>query len=283
MLLLPAFLSVIFLLAYPLYLVFTLALNERVGINFLQTREMNFGFANFEMVLTDNRTWHAVWNTVVYTAGSIIPAFLIGLALALLLNRQFPARRWIRSLIFLPWAVPGVIVSITFLWMLNTSFGVVNAQLRNLGIISGEIGWYTDPDVAMFSVILPTIWKGFPFFALTMLAALQAIPATLYEAARLDGATKFQLFRFVTWPGIRGPAVLVLILQTLWVMREFDIPFATTGGGPAGATETLGLLIYDEAFSYFRVGNAAALGVLLLLMALAIIVFARGPLRKEYF
>jgi multiple sugar transport system permease protein len=282
-LLLPAFLSVAFLLAYPLYLVFQLALNERAGMNFLQTGVINWGLDNFRVVLTDNRTWSAFGKTAIYTVGSIVPAFLMGLGIALLLNQAFPGRRWFRSLILLPWAVPGVIVSIIFLWMFDTSFGVVNSILRNLGLITGEIRWYTSPDMAMFSVIVPTVWKGFPFFALTLLAALQSIPGSLYEAARVDGATAMERFWHVTWPGIRGAATLVTILQTLWVLREFDIIYATTGGGPLAATETLGLLVYNEAFDYFRMGTASAVGVLLLAVALMVILVALKPLRKEYF
>lgn len=282
-LLLPAFLSVAFLLAYPLYLVFQLALNERAGMNFLQTGVINWGLDNFRVVLSDSRTWAAFGRTAIYTVGSIVPSFLIGLGIALLLNQVFPGRRWFRSLLLLPWAVPGVIVSIIFLWLFDTSFGVVNAILRNLGLISGEIRWYTSPDMAMFSVIVPTVWKGFPFFALTLLAALQSIPGSFYEAAKVDGATAIQRFWHVTWPGIRGAATLVTILQTLWVLREFDIIYATTGGGPLAATETLGLLVYNEAFDYFRMGTASAIGVLLLAVAMLVILISLKPLRKEYF
>ena len=281
-LLLPALLCVAFLLAYPLYLVFQLALNEGARMNFMN-RPINWGLGNFAVIFNDKRTWSALVNTAVYTVGSIIPSFLLGLALALLLNRSFPGRRWFRSLVLLPWAVPGVIVSIIFLWMFDTSFGVVNSMLRNLGLIEDEIRWYTSRDMAMISVIMPTIWKGFPFFALTLLAALQAIPATLYEAAKIDGATAFQQFVHVTWPGIRGAAVLVTILQTLWVLRELDIIFATTGGGPVGATETIGLLVYNEAFDYFRIGTASAAGVLMLGLAIVLIILAMKPLKKEYF
>lgn len=282
-LLFPAFASVAFLLAYPLFLVFQLSLSEGAGMNFLQQPVESWGLENFEIVLTDERTWSSLLNTLIYVVGSIVPAFVFGLCVALLLNYSFPGRRWFRSLILLPWAVPGVIVSIVFLWMLDTSFGVVNSVLRNMGLIESEIGWYTDPDIAMFSVIVPTIWKAFPFFTLTLLAALQAIPETFYEAAKVDGANAVQRFRHVTWPGIQGAATLAGILQTLWVLREFDIIFATTGGGPVGATETLGLLIYNEAFDYFRMGTAAATGVLLLALALIVILVALRPLKKEYF
>ncbi|HEY4203175.1 MAG TPA: sugar ABC transporter permease [Devosiaceae bacterium] len=282
-LLLPALLCVAFLLGYPLYLVFQLSLSERAGMNFLQVGTQHWGLANFQIILSDGRTWFAIWRSVAYTIGSIVPSFLIGLGVALLFNNVFPGRRWLRSLVLLPWAVPGVVVSIIFLWMFDTSFGVINSILRDLHIISGEVPWFTSPNVALISVIIPTIWKGFPFFALTLLAALQSIPASLYEAAKVDGATRWERFRHVTWPGIRGAAALVTILQTLWVLREFDIIYATTGGGPIGSTETLGLLVYNEAFKSFRMGTASAIGVLMLVIALVLIVLSLKPLKREYF
>jgi multiple sugar transport system permease protein len=132
-------------------------------------------------------------------------------------------------------------------------------------------------------VIVPTFWKSYPFFTLTLLAAMQSIPEHLYEAARVDGATAWQRFLHITWPGIRSPATLALVLNGLWVFREFDIIFAATGGGPAKATETLGIRAYNEAFSYFYMGRASVIGVLMLVIALAAVFIARRQLRKEFF
>ena len=226
-------------------------------------------------------TWAAFAHSAVYTTGTLVPAFALGLVAALLFHRTFPARRWLRSLLLLPWAVPGVIVSISFLWMFDASFGVVNSVLRRLGWLSTDLAWFVDSNTAMIAVILPTIWKSFPFFAITMLAALQSIPATLYEAARVDGATAWQQFVHVTWPGIRGAAMLAVLLNTLWTFREFDIVFASTGGGPAGATETLGILVYREAFGSFRFGTAAALGVVMLVTAICVVAAGYRWLREE--
>lgn len=282
-LLAPAVAAILFLVGYPLYLVAQLSLREGNGMDFLNLSAQPLGLGNYREMLADERTWAALRHSFVYTAGTIVPAFLIGLGVALLLDLQFPGRRWLRSLILLPWAVPGVVVSILFLWLLDSSFGVVNAILRDIGLIKGDIRWYTQPANAMVAVILPTVWKAFPFFALTLLAALQSIPETLYEAARMDGAGKWSRFRHITWPGIRGAAVLATILDTLWVFREFDIIYAATGGGPVGATETLGLLVYNEAFSFFRIGTASALGILMLAIAILMVLLALKPLRREYF
>ena len=282
-LLAPAVLAVMALIAWPMYLIVSISFREGKSLNFLALSSRPLGFGNYEIVLNDPATWHSVLVSLLYTFGTIAPAFLIGLSTALLLNRVFPFRRWLRSLMLLPWAAPGVMVSIVFLWLFDASFGVVNYALRSLGVISTDIAWYTSESTALFAVIVPTIWKAYPFFTLTLLAALQSIPGNLYEAADVDGASSWQRFVNITWPGIRGQAMLALVLNGLWAFREFDIIFAATGGGPAKATETLGIRAYNEAFGYFYMGRAAVVGVLMLVIALAFVLLARRELRKEFF
>ena len=282
-LLAPAVIAVAGLIAWPMYLIVSISFREGRSLNFLTLTNRPLGLGNYANVLTDDATWHSVLVSFVYTFGTIAPAFAIGLGTALLLNRAFPLRRWLRALMLLPWAVPGVMVSIIFLWLFDASFGVVNYALRSTGLIATDVAWYTTESTALFAVIVPTVWKAYPFFTLTLLAALQSIPASLYEAADVDGASAWQRFREVTWPGIRGPAVLALVLNGLWAFREFDIIFAATGGGPSKATETLGIRAYNEAFGYFYMGRAAVVGVLMLAIALAFVLIARRELRREFF
>jgi multiple sugar transport system permease protein len=282
-LLTPAVVTVLALIGWPMYLIVSISFREGRSLNFAALGQRPFGLGNYTSVLTDGATWHSAWVSFAYTFGAIVPAFAIGLGTALLLNRVFPLRRWLRSLMLLPWAMPGVMVSIVFLWLFDASFGIVNYALRSLGLITVDVAWYTNESTALIAVIVPTIWKAYPFFTLTLLAALQSIPANLYEAADVDGASAWQRFTNITWPGIRGPAVLALILNGLWAFREFDIIFAATGGGPAKATETLGIRAYNEAFGYFYMGRAAAIGVLMLTIALAFVLVARRELRKEFF
>jgi multiple sugar transport system permease protein len=282
-LLTPAVVTVLALIGWPIYLIVSISFREGRSLNFAALGQRPFGLGNYASVLTDSATWHSAWVSFAYTFGTIVPAFAIGLGTALLLNRVFPLRRWLRSLMLLPWAMPGVMVSIVFLWLFDASFGIVNYALRSLGLIAVDVAWYTNESTALIAVIVPTIWKAYPFFTLTLLAALQSIPANLYEAADVDGASAWQRFANITWPGIRGPAVLALILNGLWAFREFDIIFAATGGGPAKATETLGIRAYNEAFGYFYMGRAAAIGVLMLTIALAFVLIARRELRKEFF
>jgi len=282
LLLAPALLAIALLIGWPLYVIVQMSARPGKALAISQLMAQPFGTANFERVLHQPALWQAFGHSAVYTLGSLIPAFIAGLLFALLFHRSFPARRWLRSMLLLPWAVPGVVVSVTFLWMLDASYGVVNAVLRDLGLLATDIAWFVDARTAMAAVLVPTIWKSFPFFTITILAALQSIPETLYEAARVDGATPLQQFRHVTWPGIAGPALLAALLNALWTFREFDIIYASTRGGPAGATETLGILVYREAFESFRFGTAAAIGVLMLATATLFVALFMRVLKREF-
>jgi multiple sugar transport system permease protein len=186
LLLAPALIAVAVLIAWPIYVVVQMSVRPGKALALTQLLSQPLGFANFDRVLHQPALWAAFGHSAVYTVGSLAPAFVAGLLFALLFHRVFPARRWLRSLLLLPWAVPGVVVSITFLWMLDASYGVVNAILRDLGLITSDIAWFVDARTAMGAVIVPTVWKSFPFFTITILAALQSIPGSLYEAARVD-------------------------------------------------------------------------------------------------
>ncbi|MGH2344856.1 MAG: carbohydrate ABC transporter permease, partial [Chloroflexota bacterium] len=227
--------------------------------------------------------WNSVRVSIIYVVGSALASFAIGLITALFLNQRFPLRRVFRTLVLLPWAVPGVIVSISFLWLFDASYGVVNSILRHTGLITSDLAWFVNGRTALFAVMLPTIWKGYPFCTLTLLAAMQSIPRSLYEAAEIDGATRLARFLYITWPGIRSAGLLALTLTGLWMFRDFDIIYAATGGGPARATQTLSLFVYDESFRFFRMGTASAVGTMMIVIATVACIIAIRSVRKEYF
>lgn len=266
-LLAPAALAVLVLIVYPLYQVVDISLRDGRTMNFSRIGTLPLGLGNYSRVLADPQFWQSVLTSAIYVGGSVAVAFGIGLGTALLLNERLPGNRVWRTMILVPWAVPGVIVSIVFLWMLDGSFGVVNGVLRNLGFPIGSHPWYVDRSTALFSVMLPTIWKSYPLITLTLLAALQSIPRELYEAANVDGANRLQKFAYITWPGISGAALLVVMISSLGIFRDVDIIYATTGGGPSRATETLALYLYNEAFEFFRMGSATAVGVIMIIVA----------------
>jgi multiple sugar transport system permease protein len=276
-------LVVLFFVIYPLFMILQLGFREGKSLNFAKISQQPIGLANYANVLTDPALWNSVRVTFIYVGGSALVCLVIGLATALLLNEQFPLRRMFRTLVLLPWAVPGVIVSISFIWLFDASFGVVNSLLRHVGLITSDIAWFVDGRTALLAVMLPTIWKGYPFCTLTLLAAMQSIPESLYEAAEIDGAARFARFRYITWPGIRAAGLLALVLSALWMFRDFDIIFAATGGGPARATETLSLFVYAESFGFFRMGTACAVGTMMIVVAVLACLASMRSVRKEYF
>jgi multiple sugar transport system permease protein len=282
-LLVPAAAAVLLLIVYPLVRVVELSLRQGKTMNFARLSELPLGFGNYQRVLADPAFWNSVSVSASYVTASVGAAFLIGLGTALLLNRELPLRRIFRTAVLLPWAVPGVVTSIVFLWMLDGSFGVVNAMLRDIGLMEGDHAWFVDKRTALLSVVIPTVWKAYPLITLTLLAAMQSIPGELYEAARIDGAGPVQEFHFVTWPGIRGAALLAIMITALWAFRDIDIIFATTHGGPARATETLALYVYNEAFQYFRMGTASAAGTIMVTAALALALLTVGLARRDRF
>lgn len=276
-------LLVLGLIAYPVVLVVEMSLRDGRAMNITAIGQEPWSIGNYIDVLTDGDTYHSLWVTALYTIISTFVSLLIGLGTALLLNREMPARRLLRTLILLPWAVPGVVASAVFLFMLDGSYGVVNWILRSVGLAEHGPQWYFDPSTALAAVIAPTVWKGFPFFTLILLAALQAIPGELYEAARVDGASTVSQFRYITWPAIRGTTVLGIILTGLWTFHSFDLIYPLTGGGPDGATETWAIRIYTEAFSFFHPGSASALGILSVVLALVVVASVFPIMRKQFF
>ncbi len=282
-LLLPASISVLALIVYPLARVVELSFREGKTMNFARIGTLPLGLDNYQRIFTDPSFWQSAWISFVYVLGSVGIAFLVGLVTALLLDLDLPGRRFLRTAVLLPWAIPGVITSIIFLWMLDGSFGVVNAVLRDLGLLSEDLPWFVDQRTALYSVMAPTVWKAYPLITLTLLAAMQSIPSELYEAAELDGAGAVGKFTYVTWPGVRSAALLGIMISALWIFRDVDIIYATTGGGPAKATETLAIYVYHEAFDYFRMGSAAAVGTLMILAACAVAVTAVVLARRSRF
>lgn len=277
----PTLVVVGLLMAYPFYIAIDMSLRGGRVVTLDSLGELPLTLANYVEVLTDPDLLGDLVRSVVYTLGVLVPAFVIGLGLALLLNRTFPGRRIIRPLVLLPWAIPGVAVSAAFVWMFDASFGIFNAMLRTIGVIDGNVAWLADPDWAMFSVIVPTVWKYYPFFTLVLLAALQSIPDELYEAAQLDGARSMGQFRYVTWPAVRTASALAIVITAIGIFREFDFIYPLTGGGPNEATQTLAIRIYNEAFQFFELGIAAALGIVTMLIATAVLAASTRALRND--
>ncbi len=220
------------------------------------------GLRNYERLFEDGDFWFAVQVTFTYMAFVVVGAVSLGLLSALLLNRKFRGRNLARSAIAVPWAFPEISAVLVFIWMCNPTFGVMNVFARLFPGVEANLNWLSDPKLAMPLVIALSIWKAFPFTFLVILAALQAIPRDIYEAAEVDGANRLQALRYITIPEIAPTLLLMAVLMAIFSFKQFTLIWLTTGGGPyGGITETLVLRIYQTAFRFFDLAYGATLGV----------------------
>lgn len=230
------------------------------------------GLENYLIALRTHDFWVALRTSVIWTIGGVGLSYVVGLIAALLLNDQFRGRGIYRSILLLPWVVPPVVAGTSWMWMYADQDGIINRTLRGLGVISKPIYWLSVPHLAMISAIIVYVWRNFPFMMITLLAALSSIPDDIYEAGRIDGASSWQLFRYITFPLIVPISVIATVLGSIWCFNDFGTIFVLTGGGPASATTTLIIQSYKEAFQRYNVGYGTSLAMIA--MALMLIVGA---------
>jgi multiple sugar transport system permease protein len=237
---------------------------------------------HFKRLATDDFFLKALAHTLCYAAIALTVEFLLGLALAVLLNRQMRGRSFFRAALLVPMMMPPVVVGVVWRLMLNPNFGAINGTLQGVGINTEHLTWTAQPTLAFASVILVDIWQWTPFMFLILLAGLQAIPEEPYEAALIDGSTAWQTFRHVTLPLLKPAILIALLLRTMDLLRVFDQIFILTEGGPGSATETISLYIYRTAFRFGDFGYAAAMSfVLLLLTNVVSLLYIRLLQRQE--
>lgn len=242
------------------------------------------GLKNFQTLIHDPIFWRALKNTVWWTVGSLVFQFLGGLGLAMLLNRPFWGKRLVQAFVFLPWAVPTFLSGLVFAWLFNPVVGPLPYWMVDLGLLSEPMNILSDPDLAMWGPILANVWFGIPFFAITLLAALQAIPADFYEAAAIDGATAWQRFTRITIPFLAPTIAITVLLRTIWIATFADLIWVMTNGGPANSTSILSTYIFAQAFTRLNFGYASAVATVLLLLLLlyaAILIRMRRTLLAE--
>jgi multiple sugar transport system permease protein len=212
------------------------------------------------------------YQTLIFTVGSTFFPFVIGLALALVLNQRFRGQAYLRGAFLIPWLIPGVVVSFLWMWIFDANYGVLNGILMSAGLTDSPIAWLFQTDTARGALILAKTWNSFPWIMVMLLAGLQTVPTELHEAAAMDGAGVVRRFFAVTWPHIRGVAGLVILLEFIWNFQHFDMIFVLTGGGPAGTTATFATEVYDTAFKGYDLGHAGALGLLWMVLLTALTV-----------
>jgi multiple sugar transport system permease protein len=243
------------------------------------------GFENYQNVLSLSRFWAASGRSLVWVVGNAVLQSILAFITALFLQQNFRGRNFARIWVILPWIVPTVVVVVIWRWLLNASGGIVNYLLLSLGLVSDPVGFFSTAGRAFASVIAINSWRWFPFTTVILLAALLRISQELYDAAAVDGASKWQQFLHVTLPGLQPVLFVLGLVGTLLSFNVFDIVWLLTGGGPASATTTLPVLIYDTAFKQYRLSQAAAMsvivGIFLLIFAFLFIRYMASPPDEE--
>lgn len=262
----PAVIYILIFYGYPIVKNVIMGFQAYTTTTFFTGEAPYVGLDNYKAIFSSPLFFGALRNTLLFTIGSIAGQFTIGLALALFFSRKFPLSGTLRSLILLPWLIPMIVSSAVWKGMLDTDSGVIN---RLISLVGGEkIGWLTDPDIAILSIIIVNVWVGVPFNMTILYGGLQDIPEELYEAASIDGASWRQQLQFITLPLLRPVITVVLVLGVVYTLKVVDIILGLTGGGPADSTQTLATLSYHTSFVMFDFGRGTALSNILILISL---------------
>nr|WP_311032677.1 sugar ABC transporter permease [Mesorhizobium sp. WR6] len=273
----PAAVILLVFLTYPLglgiWLGFTDTQIGRPGIF--------IGLENYESLWNDSVFWLSVFNTILYTVVASVVKFALGLWLALILNERLPFKSFFRAIVLLPWVVPTVLSAIAFWWIYDAQFSIVSWSLIKLGLIDHPINFLGDPTLARASVIAANIWRGIPFVAITLLAGLQTISPSLYEAATLDGATGWQRFWHVTLPMLTPIIAVVMTFSVLFTFTDFQLIYVLTRGGPVNATHLMATLSFQRAIPGGHLGEGAAIAVAMIPFLLAAILFSYFGMQRR--
>ncbi len=278
--LLPALLPVALLTLYPVADALWTSLHQ---VMLLFPGEPFVGLENYRAVVQGEYFGVALWNSlrfVFFTAPLVVAA---GIATALFLQRKFPGSAVVRSVVLLPWVLPGAISAVLWIWVFHPSFGVINEGLRALGLISGSIPWLTNPKLVFACIVLAHAWTQIPFSVVLIMAALAAINSETLEAAEMDGASSWQRFVHVVFPQIKAIVVVLLVYNALTAFTSYDLVYSMTGGGPGTATTLLAFQIWRESFSMYDFGAGSAVAFIVVLISGAMIVAITKALPSDLF
>ncbi len=272
----PALVYMLGFFGYPLVRNVLMSFQEFTPRTYFTGESPFNGLENWRGVFENDLFGDALWQTILFTIGSLAGQFTIGLGLAVFFSRTFHLSAFVRAVLLLPWLVPMVVSAVVWRRIMDQDHGVLNSFLETIGLSSDGVAWLSSPSVALFSAILVNIWIGIPFNMVILYGGLQEIPRELYEAASLDGAGPWRTFRSVTLPMLRPVVTVVLVLGFMSTIKILDLILALTGGGPADSTQTLGTLTYQLSFLQLDFGQGAVVGnVLILISAVFAVLYLR--------
>ncbi|GGD77916.1 carbohydrate ABC transporter permease [Paenibacillus nasutitermitis] len=276
----PALIGLSFVVVYPLITNILMGFQD---MNMTQPDSSGWvGFDNYRQLFADPIFRKAISNTLIWTVLGVILQLMVAVPLSLLLNIEFKGMGFYRGALLIPWVMPSVVAAFTWVWMYDGSFGIINYFLMELNFISEPVIWLGNPDTALYAVLAEQVWKGFPFPMIMLLAALQAIPKDIYEAANVDGATALQKIFRITIPQILPSLALCTVFITIWTFNSFENIWLMTEGGPLNSSETLTTYVYRVAFQSFDLGVASSSAlVMFALLSVVIILYARYISKQE--
>ena len=264
---LPVVAAVLAFVVGPTYNVATLSLTQVV-----MGQERGFGtLSNFSALFDDPVFWTVMKNTAIWILGGTILCVTVGLGVGTFLAVDSKMTSWLRALILLPWVLPDVVTAMAWKWMLHGQVGVIGQTLQSSGLTDEPVSFLGDPDLVMWTLVVVLIWRKMPLVALILCAAIRSVPDDQLEAARMDGATAFERFRFVVLPNIAFSLTAVTVISMIWITAEFALPWIMTGGGPANSSQIMATYIYQQSFEFFNWGVASAMSVVNLLMLASIV------------
>lgn len=273
LLLVPAITIFVAIILYPALSTIWISFHK---VQLTSVEEPFVGLNNYNIILSSNLLQKVITNSFIWTISSIVFQFLIGFTTALILDRMGGVGNFLRGILLLPWVMPGIVIAFIWRLILSPDWGIANLFLMQVGMLEESVAWLARPSTAMTAVIVANVWKGFPFWMVTISAGLKGIGTEIYDAAAVDGASGWRLIWYITLPLLRFPLFVTSTLAFIWTFNYFDLIFGMTRGGPLDATRTVPLYIYDTAFTSFRMGEASAGSVLLMIMMCVIIfIYAR--------
>lgn len=235
------------------------------------------GLQNYAKLLMDKEYLRSVLNTLGFTFLSIIGKMIFGILMALALNMEFKGRNIVRALLLIPWTLPNIVAVLNWRWIFSPTGGIANHMLKMMHLIDKDLVWFGSASLAMLTIIVANVWRGTPFFGISILAKLQTIPKDYYEAAAIDGANIFQRFWYVTFPQIKDVILLSTLMSTIWTLNEFESVWLLTGGGPNGSTQVMNVFSYKTAMTSMQLGKGIAVSVL----AMPILIILINSLSKK--
>ncbi len=282
--LVPAIIFLLALIAYPLIQVLTDSFTYKHLIN--QNLSGFAGLENFKKVISDEHFFQALRNTVVWTGFSVLGEFVFGVITAALLNQKLKGRTVFRTLIIIPWLVPVIVAGMTWQWMLDPSYGIINLLLVEMGLLDRSYDFFASGGSAMATAIMINVWRSFPYYTISLLAAMQSVSTSALEAAEIDGAGLFRRFFKIIMPQIKSTSLVLIFMHIIWTSINFDFIWILTMGGPFYSTETLPLMVYRYSMQDYNIGAASALSTILIMFMTVMFVFyyrIRNNISKELY